>query len=171
MGLQMMSEPTIRNPQPAIGPAVARTSEVAVVDALEEQLGCYRKLAKLAKQQHEHVQQNQTELLMEVLVSRQVMLEQIGRLERIVSSAKRGWSEFVVSLPPDRRAAAEMLLAETRTLLEEITNSDRNDVLVLQQRKLNVGKEIGQATAARQLNRQYAASAYGPGKSRMDVQR
>ncbi|MDB5305421.1 MAG: hypothetical protein JWM97_2970, partial [Phycisphaerales bacterium] len=43
--------------------------------------------------------------------------------------------------------------------------------LVLQQRKLNLGRQINQASAARQVNRNYAASAYGRAPSQMDVQR
>ena len=35
------------------------------------------------------------------------------------------------------------------------------DALLLQQRKLNLGREISQASSARQLNRSYAAAAYG----------
>jgi hypothetical protein len=143
----------------------------SVIVALEEQVGCYRRLAKLAAIQHEHVQREQTEALLDVLKSRQEVLERIGSLEALVGPAKKSWSAFVTAMTPDRRARAEELLGETRRLLEEITNSDKNDVLVLQQRKLNLGRQIGQATAARQVNRSYAAAAYGPTRSNMDVQR
>ena len=47
----------------------------------------------------------------------------------------------------------------------------RNDALVLQQRKLNLGRQINQASAARQVNRNYAAAAYGPRQSKVDVQK
>ena len=77
----------------------------------------------------------------------------------------------MIDLATDRRAKAEQLLAETRRLLEEITNSDRNDVLVLQQRKLNIGRQIGQATQQRQVGRTYTSGAHGANNSRMDVQR
>ena len=70
-----------------------------------------------------------------------------------------------------RRELAESLLAEIRSLLHQITSADRDDALVLQQRKLNLGKQINQAASARQLNRNYAAAAYGKPVSRMDVQR
>jgi hypothetical protein len=62
-------------------------------------------------------------------------------------------------------------MAETRRLLEEITTSDRNDAMVLQQRKLNLGKQITQAKAARQVNRNYATAAYGAVKSKVDFSR
>ena len=47
--------------------------------------------------------------------------------------------------------------------------ADRNDAMVLQQRKLTLGRQINQASAARTLNRNYAAAAYGTRPARMDV--
>lgn len=143
----------------------------AVITALEQQVECYRRLAKLAEAQHEHVRDEQTEALLEVLASRQVVLEQIAGLEHSVGPARRQWSEFAGGLETSQRMRAEGLLAETRRLLEQITTADRNDAMVLQQRKLNLGRQINQANAARQVNQRYAAAAYGAGRSSMDVQR
>jgi len=140
-----------------------------VIQALRDQVACYQRLAKLAELQHEHVQQSQTEALLEILGRRQEVLDQVHRLEQIIVTAKRRWGDYVVGLRSDERALAEKLLAETRRLLEEITAADRNDALILQQRKLNLGKQINQASAARQVNRNYAAAAYGTKVSRMDV--
>jgi hypothetical protein len=143
----------------------------AVIQALSEQLTCYQRLAKLAELQHEHVQQSANEALMEVLARRQEVLDQVARLEQVIVVAKRRWGEYVRGLGGEQRAQAERLLAETRRLLEEITTADRNDALILQQRKLNLGKQISQATSARQVHRNYAVAAYGTKVSRMDVRR
>ena len=140
-----------------------------VIAALQEQVACYQRLAKLAEQQHEHVQQSSTEALLDVLARRQEVLDQVGRLEQTIVVAKRRWGEYLGGLGSSQRAQAERLMAETRRLLEEITAADRNDALILQQRKLNLGKQITQATAARQVNRNYAVAAYGSKTSRMDV--
>jgi len=142
-----------------------------VILALEEQVHCYRRLAKLAELQHEHVQHSRVEELLDVLGKRQSVLDDIARLEGVVSPSKRRWNEYVNEIGDGDRARAEASLAETRRLLEEITAADRNDALVLQQRKLNLGRQIHQASAAKQINRNYAAAAYGPRASRMDVQR
>jgi hypothetical protein len=139
-----------------------------VISALEDQVGCYRKLAKLTELQHVHVQQSQTEALLDVLRSRQTVLDEITRLETVVGPAKREWSIYVGRFDAQQRTKAESLLTETRTLLEQITVADQNDALVLQQRKLNLGKQISQASAATKVNRTYAASAYGTRPSRMD---
>jgi hypothetical protein len=140
-----------------------------VIMALQEQVGCYQRLAKLAELQHEHVQQSQTEALLEILTRRQEVLDQVGRLERTIAAAKRRWGDYVGGLRSEPRAQAEKLLAETKRLLEEITTADRNDALILQQRKLNLGKMISQASAARQVNRNYGTAAYGTTVSRVDL--
>ena len=148
-------------------------TEHPVISALREQVDCYRRLAKLADLQHVHVQQSQTEQLLEVLASRQDVLEQLQSWERTIAPQRKRWAEFLVELSGGARDIAESLLAETRRLLEEITTADRNDALVLQQQKLNLGRQIHQASAARQVNRNYAAAAgaYGARPARLDVQR
>jgi hypothetical protein len=143
----------------------------AIMLALEQQVGCYRRLVKLAEAQHEHVQLGQTEELLEVLERRQEVLDQIAGLERILGPVKKQWGGYVVRLEVQGRARAEAMLVETRLLLEQITTADRNDALVLQQRKLNLGRQINQAAAAKQVNKNYAAAAYGTRAVRMDVQR
>ena len=141
-----------------------------IIEALHGQVDCYRRLSKLAEAQHEHVQQGRTEQLLEVLNHRQQVLDQLAALERVVAPAKRQWAQFVATLAAGAAADAERLLAETRRMLEAITAADSNDVLVLQQRKLNLGRQIHQAASARQVNRHYAAAAYGKRASVMDVQ-
>ena len=147
------------------------TTEHPAISALREQVDCYRRLAKLADLQHVHVQQSQTEQLLEVLAGRQEVLDQLTLFEQSVAPQRRRWAEFLGELTPDARGMAEALLAETRGLLEQITTADRNDALVLQQQKLNLGRQINQAASARQVNRSYAASAYGQRRPNMDFQR
>ncbi|MCC7349348.1 MAG: hypothetical protein IT446_02165 [Phycisphaerales bacterium] len=141
----------------------------AVIEALEEQVACYRRLAKLAEQQHEHVQHAQTERLLEVLCRRQEVLDDVARLERDIAPARRKWSEYAAALDNPQRQRAELLLGETRRLLEQITAADRDDALMLQQRKLNLGRQISAARTAGQVNRNYAAAAYGVRSARVDV--
>jgi hypothetical protein len=103
------------------------------------------------------------------LARRQEVLEQVGRLELVIGPVKRTWGDYLTKLGAAQRSSAENLLAQTRQLLEQITSADRNDAIVLQQRKLNLGRQIQKNTAARNVNRKYAASAYGPRKSKMDI--
>lgn len=142
-----------------------------IISALDEQVACYRRLAKLAEAQHECIQHEQTEKLIEVLARRQEVLDRITGLEKTVGLVKRQWPQYLATLDPARRQRADALLAETRQLLERITSADRDDVLVLQQRKVNLGRQIAQTSAARTVNRSYAAAAYGARPPRMDLQR
>jgi len=97
------------------------------------------------------------------------VLAEVGTLESVVGPAKKRWTAFISELPAERRSSAETMLAETRRLLEQITSADKDDVLVLQQRKLSIGRQITQAGTARAINRNYAASAYGKPPARVDV--
>jgi FlgN protein len=142
----------------------------SVLDALIDQVACYRRLAKLAAVQHDHIQNGRTEELLAVLQSRQQVLDQLERHERAIAPVKKEWPQYLDGLTAAARQQAETLMAETKTLLEQITNADRNDVLVLQQRKLNIGKKINKTTAAKQVNRNYAAAAYTSSRPRMDLQ-
>ena len=144
-------------------------SDPMLIDALAEQVRWYERLAKLAELQHEHVRQGQTEELLSVLGQRQDVLGEVARLEGVLAPARKQWAGWLGTLVGDDRTRAERLLAEERRLLEEITAADRQDALVLQQRKMNLGKQIQAATAARSVNRKYAAAAYGPRESRVDV--
>lgn len=143
----------------------------AVIDALEVQLGCYQRLAKLVEVQHSHVEQNEIEPLIEVLKKRQDEMSQISQLEHVVAPAKREWGAFVSGIDVGMRGRAERVLSQVRLLLEQITTMDQNDTLLLQQRKLNLGRQINQTSAAKQVNRTYAAAAYGSRPSTMNLQR
>jgi hypothetical protein len=137
------------------------TAELEILDALDQQLACYRRLAKLAEIQHEHVQRNHTEGLLEVLGMRQEVLEELSRHEATAAAAKKDWQGFIAGLDDASRGRAETSMAQTRALLEQIVAADRQDTMILQQRKLSLGQQIHQAQAARQVNRSIAASAYG----------
>jgi hypothetical protein len=142
-----------------------------ILAALDSQVRCYQRLAKLAEIQHDHVQNNRTEELLDILSQRQVVLDQVSEMEQIISPAKRRWSDFLAELSSAERGQAELLLGETRRLLEQITSADRNDAIVLQQRKLNLGRDLNLATTARRVNRTYAASAYGKTAGGVDLKK
>ena len=56
-------------------------SAQATLDALTEQVECCQKLAKLAQMQHEHISHGRVEQLLEVLKSRQQVVEQMSACE------------------------------------------------------------------------------------------
>jgi hypothetical protein len=149
--------------------AVEMNATDPIIAALTEQVTCYQRLAKLAEIQHGHVEQGNTESLLKVLQQRQVVLQQLSSLEAVITPAKRQWSQYLAKLNVADRARAEELLADSRLLLQRITVADRDDVMVLQNQKLNLGRQLGKTAAAQQVNRTYAASAYAARPLRMDV--
>ncbi|HEX3356130.1 MAG TPA: flagellar export chaperone FlgN [Tepidisphaeraceae bacterium] len=146
------------------------TSGNEIILALEEQVGCYRRLARLTEAQREHVQRSNMEALLEVLKNRQEILDQLARLEGVIKPVKARWTEFLGEIDTENRAKAEQMVGEARRLLEEIMAADRTDALALQQRKLNVGRQIHLASGAKKINRNYANAAYGQRKSNVDIQ-
>jgi hypothetical protein len=136
-----------------------------IIAALERQLVCYQKLAKLADSQADHVRQGSTEALLGLLQDRAAVLEEVTGLESILAPARKHWSEFTGPLADDRRAYAESLVRQTRSLLETITSRDQEDVMVLQQQKLNVGRQIGQASATRSVHRAYGGAAFASNRA------
>ncbi len=142
-----------------------------IISALQEQVDCYRRLLKLAELQHEHVQSGETQPLLDVLGLRQRELDRVASLDEEMAGARGRWTAWLEVQDPATRQKAELLLGETRRLLELITAADRNDALVLQQRKLSVGREMQQTSSAAAVNRRYAAAAYGAPRPTLDVQR
>src|SRR2546423_6824964 len=92
-----------------------------IILALEQQVGCYQRLAKMAEMQHEFVRQSQTESLLEVLGKRQEVLDRVSRLEGVIAPAKRAWGEYAGRLDAGSRSRAEGLLAGTRRIPEQVT--------------------------------------------------
>ena len=86
----------------------------------------------------------------------------------VIMPATRRWTDFLHEIGSAAAAQAQECVAQSRQLLKQITASDQDDALLLQQRKLSLGREINQASAARQINRTYAAAAYGSRAARMD---
>ena len=70
----------------------------AIMTALAGQVECYRRLARLAEAQHEHVQQSRTEELLEVLGKRQELLEKIAEFERVIGPAKGRMAQYLDEL-------------------------------------------------------------------------
>ena len=105
-----------------------------IVQALENQLACYRKLQKLSDLQRGYVRENQTDELLNVLTARSELLTEISRLEKEVAPLKRAWADHSAAFPPLLKETTSKMLAETRALLQQITQADQDDVLLLQQR-------------------------------------
>ena len=86
-----------------------------IILALSEQVGCYRRLAKLAEIQHDFVQNGQTEELIGVLQSRQRLIEQLAGLDQTIAPARQRWAEYLNALEaPDQKQAESLWLKPRR---------------------------------------------------------
>ncbi|MFT3786058.1 MAG: flagellar export chaperone FlgN [Tepidisphaeraceae bacterium] len=132
----------------------------------------YERLLKLAAQQHACVADERTDDLLDVLGQRQGVVEQIVKLEAALRPTKQNWASLADVMPAEQRADAERLMARSRDLLEQITAADNDDAMLLQQRKLNVGRQLAATSTGARVNQRYAASAYGTATPvRVDVSR
>lgn len=144
-----------------------------LIDVLQKLVELYERLLKLAALQRDYVQTDQTDHLLDVLTKRAGVVEQVSKLEIALRPTRLNWSDVSQSLDPVLRAQAEELLARTRSLLAEINAADTDDALVLQQRKLDVGRQLAAARTGTRANAHYATNAYaGAGSAgRVNVSR
>ena len=136
-----------------------------------EQVDWYGKLLKLAQLQHALVEQDRTDDLLVVLDRRTRIVEQLSAIEGRLRPIKSEWHAIAGTIDTNSRATIESKFAAARELLAQITQSDQDDALVLQQRKLAVGRQLHRSTVGQKTNRGYAAiNAYGNDVGgRMDV--
>lgn len=144
-----------------------------LIEVLNKLVELYERLLRLAAQQREFVQLDQTDELLDVLTKRAGVVEQITKLEGALRPTRMNWPEVSQSLEASVRTQAEELLSRTRTLLAEVNAADTDDALILQQRKINVGRQLAAARSGTRANAQYATGAYaGAGSAgRVDVSR
>ena len=133
-----------------------------VIADLTAQIDWYGKLLRLTELQHTLVEQERTDDLLVVLDKRQTIVEAVTTIEQRLRPIKLGWQDESASLPAEHRLQIEERFATVRGLLQQITQADQDDALLLQQRKINVGQQLRRTGAGQTLNRNYAAaSAYG----------
>lgn len=136
-----------------------------LLELLAQQAQHYTQLQKLAMTQHEMICLDRTDMLLDILAQRQVALDEILTLEHELKPVKLGWSEYADGLDSRTRTEAERLLSSAKESLAAITRSDEDDALMLQQRKLNVGKQLVKTGQGRVVNRAYGGAPYGqPGR-------
>lgn len=139
-----------------------------LVEAIEQQASLYARLYELAERQHECVRQDRQDELLDVLEQRGRVVEQIAITERLLRPVRQRWADIAAKLDEDSRRRAESAFSGSRELLARITAADQDDVLVLQQRKLNIGRELRATHSQHRIATRYAASAYAA-PSRTDI--
>lgn len=135
------------------------------------QIDLYSKLLRLCELQHTLIAQERTDDLMVVLQKRQAIVEALGAIEQRLRPIKQDWHSRAASIDTEIRSSLEAKFALSRDLLMQITEADKDDALVLQQRKIAIGQQLRKTTSGRVMNQKYAAGAYATTGGRMDISR
>lgn len=135
------------------------------------QIDLYSKLLRLCELQHTLIAQERTDDLMVVLQKRQAIVEALGAIEQRLRPIKQDWHSRAASIDTELRSSLEAKFALSRDLLMQITEADKDDALVLQQRKIAIGQQLRKTTSGRVMNQKYASGAYATTGGRMDISR
>lgn len=132
-----------------------------LLQLLSNQLALYRQLACLAKQQSLLVNNNDPQQLLEVLGTRQCLVDQLLAIGQQLTPVKERWRQCQNELPDEARGKAQLMLDEVGCVLTEIIASDERDSAALAARKEDIGSQIRRTTTGKQVNQAYKAQA-GP---------
>ena len=108
---------------------------------------------------------------MTVLQRRQMIVDAVGPIEARLKPIKQQWLSIAPDVEPNLRGELEAKFAQARDLLLQINQADSDDVLMIQQRKIEIGQQLRRTGTARMMNQKYAAGTYAAAGGRMDVSR
>ena len=148
----------------------------AILESLSDQLDCYRRMAHMAGEQSRAIFGGETDKLLAVLERREALTARAAELETTIGPFKRGWPRSADAMEDADRDEAQRLLGEIKRTLADLTKRDDKDAATLRARLAMTGGELEKAKVddrhVRQINRRYAAAAYGGrNKGKLDVSR
>lgn len=132
---------------------------------LSQQLSLYEQLLRLCDLQRDYIASERVDDLLGLLSQREVILQEASAIEARILPLKQRWKEVAVRLDAAKRGEVEVVLRKIRETLGKITSSDADDAMVLQQRKLDVRKQIRGTGQQQQVVHGYAKSAYAQGQA------
>lgn len=142
-------EPPDRNEPAAPDPA-------RMLELLRRQRALYRELSGLAARQRHLISGDQPQALLDLLARRQQIVEQLRQVHAELTDLPPpeggAWTEA------DRREAAD-LLADTRTLAQQILERDQQDGELLAVRKASLAASLTKIRGTQAANRAYASAA------------
>lgn len=136
-----------------------------VVALLIEQRDLCRRLAGLAETQRALITGNEPERLLDVLASRQEILDRLTEVGRRLQPFQQNWRGVRAQLTGRDGQLADALVAEVNGLLQTILQKDEADGQLLSARKQATGDQVAEVSRGRAVGAAYAAAA-GAGASR-----
>jgi hypothetical protein len=116
---------------------------------LDRQRDLYEHLAGLAEEQSACIESDRTDGLLDVLARRQVVIEEISRINEDVAPFVRTWATLVVSLPERHRSALRTRFDAVARLVDRIAARDEADRAALERRRESVGLDIQSISRSR----------------------
>ena len=113
----MVEKMVVRIPPPVLINAeqAGQITPAQLTELLRQQLNCLVSLGKLAELQREHIVQDRTEELLQLLLQRQTVVEELARLEDVIGPVRRGWHEVAAGYPAAQREWVEGRLRMPRS--------------------------------------------------------
>jgi hypothetical protein len=136
---------------------------------LTQQKSLYEQLLKLSMRQRDFIAGDRVDELLNLLQQRQSLIEQAGQIENRVKPIKLEWAAVSQSIDEASKQHVQNILAESRDLLGQLAQRDSDDSLVMQQKKLDVRKQIQGTQQQTQVAKHYAAGAYASSRSQINV--
>jgi len=141
-----------------------------ILSDLASQVGHYEQLLKLASRQRDLIAGDRADELLILLGERETVIAKMNLLDQRLRPVRAEWASVSGSLDAEVRQQAQAMFEKLRDLLGKITSSDADDALVLQQKKLDVRKQINATGQQLQVTRHYAADAYASqAKSNLNI--
>ncbi len=131
-----------------------------LIELLEQQRDCYRRLKDLAERQRRLITDQDPEALLKILGERQKLVDQLTELNQALAPFRQEWANTYTQMQSDRRQHVQEVLDDINMLLGAIMVTDAEDSRLLAAGKERIGSELREAAAGRRANTAYAAQAY-----------
>lgn len=122
---------------------------------LDRQRDLYQRLDALSRTQEALIESDETDRLLEVLGSRQTLVDEIGALNEELSPFAERWDDLSTRLDPARRSALRARFDEVAALVGGIAERDEADRRRLESRRAAVGSQLNGLHNARGAVRAY----------------
>lgn len=134
----------------------------AFLTDLQTQLGCYRDMVDLNKQQQELLEsdaRNDTDRLLALVAQKQALMGELGRIDDRLRPAKDEWHNVRANLPDNVQSFADGLLAELASIIQTLIQMEDEAHKQLEAIMQTAQGGLQRIQQKAQINRAYAAYA------------
>jgi len=141
------------------GPDLDELSQ-RLLELLEEQRDCYRRLKGFADRQRRLITDQDPEPLLKLLADRQGLIDRLGELNKALHPFRQEWANTYTQMKSERRQHVQVVLDDINTLLGSILITDAEDSRLLAASREDTLRQMQGTAAGRLANSAYAAHAY-----------